>query len=72
VGRGILRRRGPRATAHDPESVGRASRTANAAAPPNRLSSSSGSAPAVDGSRKHVALLVERGDARLFVPVDLG
>jgi len=27
---------------------------------------------AVAGSKKHVALLVRRGEARVFVPVDLG
>ena len=26
----------------------------------------------VSGSRSHVALLVQRGDARVFVPVELG
>jgi serine protease Do len=27
---------------------------------------------AVSGSRDHVALLVQRGDSRIFVPVELG
>jgi serine protease Do len=27
---------------------------------------------AVAGARKHVALLVQRGDARIFVPIELG
>jgi len=27
---------------------------------------------AVAGAKKHIALLVQRGDARLFVPVELG
>jgi serine protease Do len=26
----------------------------------------------VSGSKSHVALLVQRGDARVFVPVELG
>jgi serine protease Do len=27
---------------------------------------------AIAGAKKHVALLVQRGDARIFVPVELG